>query len=766
MAFFIGSLFIVALILVYFLFLCRKYNTDLSKSIQTIILVGLEITVVVFLQALCKDEKLSRALFGLYFCSTDWLMFAIARFSLTYTNNERFLKYVNYTFPVLIFDVFFLGLNIWHEYAFSVVRINTFVGEIFKFVPKELFQVHGIIVYALVLFCLLVFLRKTIKSPKIYRKKFFSIFVIILLIVILNAVFMFIGDTVDFTIYGYAVGAMLFYYFSLSFIPKELMNQTISIVSQESKEGILIFDEVGCIYSNNSAKAFLRVDEEEKDVLTGMNRGELIRKYIYPDYNEDECYRQFNTNIEEDGRTYYYKSIYRGLYDEKGNLIGTSIIIYDKTQEDEELRKQKYLASHDILTGIYNKDYFLRVAADRIQKDLTTKYVLICTDITKFSLINDLFGEKIADGVIKRLADELRTKLPEGSIYGRLYADRFAMLFPKKFLDEKMLIGIADAINMDDREFVYTIKMCFGIYEIVNRTVPVSIMCDRAQASISSIKEDYRKYVAYYNEESLESIKKEQEMISKLDEALANKEITIFLQPIVKNDGTVVGAEALARWIHPKRGLIPPGVFIPVFEKRNLIVKMDYYIWEQACALLAQWEKEGKDWFVSVNISTKDIYFLDIFDVFTNLVAKYKIAAEKIRLEITESAVAQDVATVTELITRLQRIGFIVEIDDFGSGYSSLNMLKDFPADVLKIDMKFLSRADEDKRSKAILRSVISLAKNLGMDVITEGVETQEQARFLTEEKCDMFQGYYFAKPMPVDEFVEKTAQIPKIIAE
>jgi EAL domain-containing protein (putative c-di-GMP-specific phosphodiesterase class I) len=174
--------------------------------------------------------------------------------------------------------------------------------------------------------------------------------------------------------------------------------------------------------------------------------------------------------------------------------------------------------------------------------------------------------------------------------------------------------------------------------------------------------------------------------------------------------------------------------------------------------------REGKDWFVSVNISTKDIYFVDVFDVFTRLVSKYSIPPEKLRIEITESAVAQDVKTVTELITRLQRIGFVVEIDDFGSGYSSLNMLKDFTADVLKIDMKFLSNADEDKRSKEILRSVISLAKNLGMVVITEGVETREQADFLEEHHCDLYQGYYYSKPVPEAEFIQKVDEIKNTI--
>ena len=311
-----------------------------------------------------------------------------------------------------------------------------------------------------------------------------------------------------------------------------------------------------------------------------------------------------------------------------------------------------------------------------------------------------------------------------------------------------------------ERDYAYTVKMSWGIYEVNDVTTPISVMCNRALGSINIIKDDYRIFVAYYNDDVIESAKREQELIAELDDAIERRDITIFLQPIVRPDGTVVGAEALARWIHPKKGMISPAEFIPIFEKNNLIVKLDLHIWEIACQRLRSWREEGKDWFISVNISTKDLYYLDAFDVFTKLVSRYKIPAEKIRLEITESAVIKDINMIISLITRLQRFGFVVEIDDFGSGYSSLNMLKDLTVDVLKIDMKFLSRADEDPRSKEILRTVLELAKRLKMEVVTEGVETDAQVHFLEEAECDYIQGYYFSKPVPEGDFVKVVNEI------
>ena len=189
----------------------------------------------------------------------------------------------------------------------------------------------------------------------------------------------------------------------------------------------------------------------------------------------------------------------------------------------------------------------------------------------------------------------------------------------------------------------------------------------------------------------------------------------------------------------------------------GLISDVDRYIWEQACKQLSKWKAEGRnDLYISVNISPMDLYFMNIYQVFVGLVARYQISPKNLKLEITETAIAMDFNRHLELISKLRSIGFIVEMDDFGSGYSSLNMLKDINVDILKIDMAFLRKANDEERSKKILQMIISLSKQLGMPVVTEGVEKEEQVRFLTEMGCDIFQGYYFNKPMPVEEFEKK----------
>lgn len=219
----------------------------------------------------------------------------------------------------------------------------------------------------------------------------------------------------------------------------------------------------------------------------------------------------------------------------------------------------------------------------------------------------------------------------------------------------------------------------------------------------------------------------------------------------------MLGAEALVRWNHPKKGLLYPNEFVEILEKAGLIYKLDNFIWEKAAEKLSEWKKKGlEECHISVNISAKDFYYLDLYDVFTKLVRKYDIEPEKLNLEITETVIMSDVNMHMEVIDKLQGYGFHIEIDDFGSGYSSLNTLKDIKADLLKIDMLFLHETQNQKRSKIILNSIIAMAKALHMPVITEGVETKVQLDFLSDMGCGIFQGFYFSKPVSVGEFEEK----------
>lgn len=242
-----------------------------------------------------------------------------------------------------------------------------------------------------------------------------------------------------------------------------------------------------------------------------------------------------------------------------------------------------------------------------------------------------------------------------------------------------------------------------------------------------------------------------------MEKALGEGQFKMFLQPQCDSNGKVLGAEALVRWQRPDKGMVSPDEFIPVFEKTGIIYQLDAFIWEEAAKTLQKWKQEGRSHLhISVNISVKDLYYMDIYEVLTQLIKRYDIEAAKLKLEITETILATEFAESMNLIERLHEQGFTIEIDDFGSGYSSLNTLKDIYADILKIDMGFLRETENKERSKDILRMIFMLSKKLNMPVITEWVEKEEQLQFLKEMGCEMFQGYYFSRPIPVTEFEEK----------
>ena len=296
-----------------------------------------------------------------------------------------------------------------------------------------------------------------------------------------------------------------------------------------------------------------------------------------------------------------------------------------------------------------------------------------------------------------------------------------------------------------------------GVYEVDNLDTPIAVMCDRAVMAIKTIKDDAANRIVYYDKKLRENALKEQSVVGQFHDALESGQFCFYIQPQISSDGIVRGGEALVRWIHPERGMIPPGEFIEIFEQTGLISELDRYIWEKACIQLRDWRRQGHaDFYLSVNISPRDFYYMDIYKVFTGLVQTHGFEAKNLHLEITETAVMADTRKVIRLVNKLRQYGFKVEMDDFGSGYSSLNMLKDIKMDTIKLDMGFLRKTQNNERSMSIVRNVIQLSKKLGMEVVTEGVETVEQVEALTDMGCDVFQGYYFAKPMPVWDYEDK----------
>lgn len=411
---------------------------------------------------------------------------------------------------------------------------------------------------------------------------------------------------------------------------------------------------------------------------------------------------------------------------------------------------------YDSLTGLYNKWGFFFKTQDVLKEDKETKYEILCSDIKHFKLVNDLFGMEAGDNLIKQMADKLKETDSLNGVFARLEADKFGILIPVEHAHEIIDLFVKTEFHVEGHDS-YMVHVVIGVYEIDDRTVPVSFMCDRANMALDTIKEDMGVHVAYFREAMREQMLKEQLWIGEIQKALKNQEMMIYLQGLYDPEEKITGAEALVRWNHPVKGILTAGEFVEPLEKSGLIAYLDQYVWKLCCKQLKQWEREGRDnLFLSINISARDFETMDVCKVLTDLVNKYRIAPEKLRLELTETTLMNDFERNNKLIKIFREKGYIVEIDDFGSGYSSLNVLKDIVVDIVKLDMKFLEKSENMERSITILRAMIDLIKKLGMQVIVEGVETEEQFRFLKEYGCDAFQGYYFMRPMSIECFEKK----------
>lgn len=740
------------LVLCYGIVKSGKSERKIAAAVRRLLIVAVLAVLSNLVVMLSELEMVSMIAYSCFFVCIDWLLYDVLLFAIEYTGYQTRGKVGrNILYLLLGIDTASMMLNILFHHAFTCRQVVTETGELYYRIDSYLFyHLHLILSYLLVLTTVLFLLGRIRQAPVLYRGKYILVFGVLAMTVIGDAVYVFMGQVIDVSILFFAVAGMIFYYFSIVYEPKDLVNSTLSLVVQGMTEAVLLFDAEGtCIHVNESAKRLLGVEMgDTKDVE------QMYVQWNAKQHLGDKLEYSWDQDLLLDGREYHLKFGYHRMLDKKGRYLGSFFVVHDHTEEINHLKKEHYRATHDRLTGLYNKEYFYERAAAHIRQHQGEQFLMLCSNVRNFKFINDVFGLQMGDELLIKIADALRNHILPGEVYGRLESDRFAVLMKREDYRADMFAQGSQQMVRFSGDISYPVNIHIGIYEINHPDLPVSVMCDRAFMALGTIKENYQRRVAYYDDALRESVLLEQELAADLETAIETGQFRIYLQPQITAEGEVRGAEALVRWMHPKKGLLMPGTFIEGLEKNGMIIKLDQHVWELACRQLRKWKEQGRgDLYLSVNISTRDFYFLDVYRVFTELVQKYEIDPGNLKLEITETAVMMDLERQLELIEKLRTVGFVVEMDDFGSGYSSLNMLKNISVDVLKIDMEFLGKTRDEERGRKILKMVIELSKELGMPVITEGVETEEQVAYLTEIGCDMFQGFYFARPMQITEF-------------
>ncbi len=739
----------------------RLSKNQLNKSIFALLVNG-DLTFLTAAVGLFSTHELLSTLFlGFFSNSVTFVLVSVLSFTLDYTGRTKYRR-------SLVIPLFALagleGLNfianVHFHHIFTLTHYTFFDGDTIHIIGESspFYIGHIVFCYLIVTIVFIMLIRKMHQAPSLYKRRYSGIIVVFLVVLVLDALGIVTEVLSGIAPLFYGMMAISIYEYAIVFAPKRLSAGLLSETIRDLEAGMLIYDlDRRLIYANDIAESTFSYR------LFGDIKLNEFGDFWLSDRDPEQIEDSTWTQDTEDGDMHFEVS-YKRIFDDNNKFIGFCFSILNRTVSVNNFVSEKYKATHDELTGLYNSNGFYEQVRLLLEKTPDVPRVIAVSNIKDFKLLNDLFGEERGDKVLRRIGNVMSQRcIDSDSIPARLSSDRFAICMRKDRYSDDLFSELPQQVIQLEENRLYKVVCHIGVYEITEPDIAVSTMCDRALLAVNTLKNSYTTLIAHYDSSLRDKIVREQQIIGSLQEALKNGEFQIYIQPQIQaNDLTCKGGEALVRWMKPT-GMIPPGDFIPVFERTGLITTLDKYVWELACEKLRQWKSLGlNDYYISVNISPRDFYYIDIYATFTSLVEKYRISPSNLHLEITETVIMNDVNKQVALLNALRAYGFHVEMDDFGSGYSSLNMLKNITVDVLKIDMGFLGETAEQsiERSRNILKMIVSLSKDLKMEIVSEGVETQDEVDFLKSIGVDVFQGYFFAKPMPIGQFEDQYVPI------
>ena len=519
--------------------------------------------------------------------------------------------------------------------------------------------------------------------------------------------------------------------------------------------------EVVPAYTGAEAMELVRTQHETLSlILLDLNLPDIQGLELLRRIREDAAFSRLPVIVMTADREAEVESLTLGAIDFIPKPYPQQKVILARVRRTIELSEDRDIlrwTERDHLTGLYNKEFFYRYAAqlDAYHKDAPADAILL--NINHFRTLNDRYGKSYGDEVLKRVAESMLEIVKDtGGIVCRSEADTFLIYCPHCG-DYDAMLAKAGVSMPGSGGSGSRVRMRMGVYANVDKTLDVERRFDRAKMAADTVRGNYAKSIGLFDNTLRETELRSEQLIEDFPAALRERQFLVFFQPkfdVHRDEPMLSSAEALVRWRHPKLGMISPGVFIPLFENNGLIQALDQYVWADAAAHIRAWkERLGVALPVSVNVSRVDLLDPSLVDKLQRIVSDNGLSYGELLLEITESAYTADAEQIIQKVHQLRRLGFRIEMDDFGSGYSSLSMLSSLPIDALKLDMQFIRNAFRQHKDTRLLEAMIRLAESFEVPTIAEGVETEEQLLALKAMGCGIVQGYYFSRPLPAGEF-------------
>ena len=738
-----------AIFLLHFVRTISKARTDAKEP--TILVICTISAMLLIYSFFLMSEFYNKALilFCVYKVCAIWTYYLAFSFNHAFTNTTKKLGFIKEFYFILCFiDSVLLLANARVNVIFDLVPAHTNAGFFYwgiKYTYR--FGFHKLVCAILSFSSLALLISSIVKAPSYNKVKYVTILTSESLVLIANYVFNSLDLPLNISLLMLVASSIFIANYVNRDFSAPVLIGPLSAITESINDVIFCYDSSeNLIYANSAAKNVFKKSNDNLENFAKEFRQNFLKN------------RPSELSLKLDnGEERYYITEYKDFFISNSN-IGSYLRLQDKTKETLESRRKNYIETHDLLTGLFNRSGFFKKMQEALYQNTFKNPILICTNIKDFKLINTIYSEQVGDSVLQNQTEVMK-RLPghKKSIIGRIADDKFAILMEKQDFDKDIFEEVFNEVSCIIEKTLYNIQIVAGIYEIYDKKDTIQSIYDKAKISLDAIKDSDNQIFSFYNPSMMEKMLKEKDIVNDFEKSLNEKQFSIQLQPVMNNDGNVLGAESVVRWNNPKYEDLAPSSFLDVLERTSLIYKLDVYVWELVAKKLHEWKERGfSDRFISVNVSSKDKFFIDIIKTFSDLIKKYDISPQNFKVEIRETAMLENPEKTIAIFSQLKKLGIKVYIDNFGTGFSSLNVLKDFIADGIKMDTSFLSESKVSGKNKIILQTMISMSSDLGMEFIAKGVESENQMLALSKMDCKLFQGFYFSKPLPVKTYEAK----------